>query len=127
MLRIGQLFFPDRENHFDQYGDSVTDYGKRDRDAAYSYVKQWRRALDVGANVGIFSLDFAKRFEEVVAFEPMPETLECLALNIPSNVRIEPFAIADAPGVLNMYRTSSSGASFILNHPQVITPPHKPA
>lgn len=122
MFQIGPLFFPDRENHFTQYGDSVEEYQQCDRDAAYAYVKRWRRALDIGANVGIFTRDFASRFDEVVAFEPMPETRECLALNVPANVRIEPFALADEAGVLEMYRTPSSGASFICNHPQVMIP-----
>ena len=121
MFELGGLFFPDGEKHFTLYGDLISEYGKKDRDAAYAYVKRWRRALDVGANVGIFSRDFATKFEDVVAFEPIPTTRECLALNVPPNVRIEPFAIADESGVLNMYSTKSCGASFITNHPQVIT------
>jgi FkbM family methyltransferase len=127
MLQIGTFYFPDGEAHFAQFGDKVGDYGKLDRDAAYPYVKQWRRALDVGANVGIFSVDFARRFEEVVAFEPVPRTRECLALNAPANVRVEPYAIADEPGVLRMHSTTQNcGGSFISNHPQVKTPEYKP-
>ena len=122
MIQIGGLYFPDGERQFTQYGDAICDYQKRDRDAVYPYVKQWRRALDVGANVGIFSRAFAERFAEVVAFEPMPQTRECLALNVPENVRIEPYAVADEPGVLKMYRTKGSGASFICDHPQVMIP-----
>lgn len=123
MLKIGGLFFPDGERHFAQFGDQVADYGKADRDAAYPYVRQWRRALDVGANVGVFSCDFAARFEDVVAFEPVPRTRACLALNVPANVRVEPFAVADQPGVLRMYPTvANSGGSFICNHPDVMNP-----
>lgn len=125
MFQIGGLFFPDGENHFTRFGDLIHEYGKLDRAAAYKYVKAWRRVLDLGANVGVFARDFATRFDEVVAFEPMPETRECLALNVPPNVRIEPFAVADKSGVLHMHRTPSSGASFITDHPQVITPEHK--
>ncbi|MBA3835105.1 MAG: hypothetical protein H0X53_04545 [Sphingomonas sp.] len=72
MLKIGSLFFPDGETHFQQFGSKVSEYGRRDREVAYSYVKHWRRAVDVGANVGIFARDFASKFEKVVAFEPMP-------------------------------------------------------
>ena len=122
MIQIGGLYFPDGERQFTQYGDGICDYQKRDREAVYPYVKQWRRALDVGANVGIFSRAFAQKFAEVVAFEPIPQTRECLALNVPANVRIEPYAVAGQPGVLRMYRTKDSGASFICDHPQVMTP-----
>lgn len=126
MIRVGGLLFPDTEKHFTQFGNAVEEYGKPDRQAAYAYVKRWRRALDVGANVGIFSRDFATRFDEVVAFEPMPRTRECLALNIPSNVRIEPVAVANKHGVLKMYRTKASGGSFICNHPKIVTPEISP-
>jgi FkbM family methyltransferase len=122
MLQIGELFFPDEERHFTQYGDRIGEYGQLDRDAAYAYVKQWRRALDVGANVGIFSRDFATRFEEVVAFEPVPATRQCLSLNVPANVRIESCAASDEERILRMYRTGNSGGSFVCNHPEVVTP-----
>ncbi len=122
MIEIGGLFYPVGEKHFSRHADAIYDYGKEDREAAYRYVKRWRRALDVGANVGIFARDFATRFEEVVAFEPMPATRDCLSLNIPPNVRVEPYAIANKPGALRMCRTKNSGASFICNHPRVITP-----
>lgn len=122
MIKIGGLYFPDGEMQFTQYGDAVGDYQKRDRDAVYPYVKNWRRALDIGANVGIFSRAFAEKFDEVVAFEPMPPTRECLMLNVPANVRVEPYALADEPGILKMYRTKGSGASFICDHAQVMIP-----
>jgi len=83
MFEVGGFYFPDGERHFTRFGDFVREYGQLDRDAAYPYVKRWRRALDVGANVGIFSCDFAKRFQEVVAFEPVPRTRECLVRNVP--------------------------------------------
>lgn len=122
MLKVGSFFFPAGETHFTQFGDAVEDYGKLDRTAAYRYVRRWRRALDVGANVGIFARDFAARFDEVVAFEPVNRTRECLAVNVPPNVRIEPYAVADQPGVLQMYPViMNSGGSFICNHPQVPT------
>jgi FkbM family methyltransferase len=121
-IKVGPLFFPDFEDHFTKRGDDILDYGKADRDAAYPYVKRWRRALDVGANVGIFSCNFAEKFDEVVAFEPMPRTRECLAANVPPNVRIEDCAVSDEEGVLNMYLTGSTGGSFVCDHPDVITP-----
>jgi FkbM family methyltransferase len=126
MINVGGLLFPDTEKHFTQFGDAVEEYGKPDRLAAYAYVKRWRRALDVGANVGIFARDFALRFEEVVAFEPMRRTRECLEQNVPGNVRIEPVAVANKPGVLQMYRTKASGGSFICNHPKIVTPEFSP-
>lgn len=123
MFQVGGLYFPDLESHFTRFGDSIHEYQRCDREAAYPYVNRWHRALDIGANVGIFSRDFATRFDEVVAFEPMPRVRECLELNVPSNVRVEPYAIADQLGTLQMYPTAkNSGGSFICNHPQIMVP-----
>lgn len=122
MFQVGGFFLPDGERHFADLRDKVAEYGKLDRDAAYKYVKRWRRALDIGANVGIFSRDFANRFVEVVAFEPVPSARECLTLNVPANVLIEPYAVLDKPGILKMYPTiENCGGSFICDHPQVVS------
>ena len=122
MQKVGPLLYPKAETKFTQHGKDIVKLGRKDRRAAYKYVKQWRRALDVGANVGVFSCAFAKRFDEVVAFEPMPRTRKCLALNVPANVRVEPYAVTDQCGALKMYTASSCGASFICDHPEVVRP-----
>ena len=122
MFESGGFWLPEGEHHFTQYGSELAAYQHRDRDAAYQYVTNWDVVLDVGANVGIFSRAFAEKFAKVIAFEPMPHTFECLALNVPENVQLENVAVADKPGCLDMYRTASSGASFILNHDMVVTP-----
>ena len=122
MQKVGQLFYPDHETKFTELGKDVVKLGRKDRQAAYRYVKRWRRALDIGANVGVFSRAFARRFDEVIAFEPMPRARKCLALNVPSNVCVQPFAMTDKCGPVKMYKTSSCGASFICNHPEVVRP-----
>ena len=40
-----------------------------------------QRVIDVGANVGIYSLWAAKRGAKVVAYEPAPDTFACLVAN----------------------------------------------
>jgi FkbM family methyltransferase len=122
MQKVGPLLYPDHETKFVELGKDVMKLGRKDRRAAYKYVKQWRRALDVGANVGVFSRAFAKKFDEVVAFEPMPRTRKCLAKNVPGNVRVKPYAVTDRSGPLKMYTTLSCGASFICDHPEVVRP-----
>lgn len=56
-------------------------------------------ALDVGANVGNHALFFARRFRQVVAFEPNPPVAKLLeanvALNDADNVRVVPVGLAD--------------------------------
>lgn len=41
-------------------------------DAALNHVRQFRRAVDVGAHTGTWTLPMARLFEAVEAFEPVP-------------------------------------------------------
>lgn len=50
--------------------------------AASAICKQKRRALDIGAHIGITALLLKRTFEQVFAFEPVPETYEALRLNL---------------------------------------------
>lgn len=50
-------------------------------EAALPFVKQWRCAVDGGAHVGTWSRYLAARFARVLAFEPAPDTYECLERN----------------------------------------------
>ena len=61
------------------------------RDASLKYVKQWRVCLDIGANVGEWARPLAKRFDQVICFEPNPNFRECFNRNITeSNVTLYP-------------------------------------
>ncbi|HYW45001.1 MAG TPA: FkbM family methyltransferase [Bryobacteraceae bacterium] len=81
---------------------------------SYEYVKQRELAaevkpgmvcLDVGANVGFYSLlfsTFCGEAGEVVAFEPLPANCDVLRhhirINRCSKIRVEPMALADFDG-----------------------------
>lgn len=95
MQLVAGIYIPDGDEHFVKLGPEIEHYQEPQRLKAFEYVKSWDRAVDLGAHVGIFSRDFARRFDEVVAFEPTPETRECLQRNVPQNVKIVPFACGD--------------------------------
>lgn len=123
MIQIGPMYFPDGEEHFQYYADNITDYQRHQRDKAFEYVTDWRMAVDVGAHVGIFSRAFAERFETVWSFEPVAETRECLRLNVPSNVVVQPYALGAAPGTRRISRTvANSGGSFLCDDPELVVP-----
>lgn len=49
--------------------------------AALKHCKQRRRAIDIGAHIGIWTVALAKRFAAVHAFEPVGENFKCLQEN----------------------------------------------
>lgn len=68
-------------------------------------------AVDIGANIGYFTLLLAKLVGpegRVIAFEPLPENFHVLqenvALNAYRNVTLEPRAVMEKPGTVRLYR-----------------------
>ena len=77
------------------------------------WLRQGDTAVDVGANIGLYALLFAKvvgQSGRVVAFEPDPDNHDRLVSNVGlngfRNVTAEQLAVFDAPGelILNRFR-----------------------
>ena len=65
------------------------------RDNGLKYVKSWRNALDIGANVGEWARPLAKRFNKVICFEPNPNFRNCFKKNIKDpNVILHPYGLS---------------------------------
>lgn len=95
-------WFPDMETHFPQMlqksinkgGPAEYQYQVRDRSLRYAKNKQL--ALDIGANVGLWSRSLCRHFEKVIAFEPVALFRECLEKNVSAaNIEISELALGD--------------------------------
>lgn len=78
---------------------------KRDVYHARQYIRDGDWVLDVGANIGAFSL-FVKdwcRGAKIVCVEPMPCNVEALRINIAGSAEIEAAALSDHTGGLTIY------------------------
>jgi FkbM family methyltransferase len=65
------------------------------RDNSLKYVKSWRNALDIGANVGEWTRPLAKKFDKVICFEPNPNFRKCFEKNIAEgNVILHPYGLS---------------------------------
>ena len=66
------------------------------RDNSLRYVKKWRNAIDVGSNVGEWTRPLAKKFQQVICFEPNPNFRECFNKNISeTNVTLHPYGLSN--------------------------------
>jgi FkbM family methyltransferase len=64
----------------------------------------FRCALDVGAHIGIWSLELSRHFEEVHAFEPVEENRRCLEQNTKGRpVTSHACAVGEQSGFCNMW------------------------
>jgi FkbM family methyltransferase len=78
---------------------NVVDYQSGQINTAMSCCKQFRTAIDVGANYGIMSFHMSKRFTNVHAFEIEPNVYNCLETNVKhfnlDNVQIHACGLGD--------------------------------
>lgn len=89
-------FFPDGEKHLpewmmqaNQRRHDVLQYQFKKYEAALTFVKQRRLAIDVGANIGLWSKNMVEDFEVLHAFEPVPKYVECWQENMLGEVNAE--------------------------------------
>jgi FkbM family methyltransferase len=74
--------------------------------------------VDVGANLGYYTLIALKAGKRVVAVEPQPLNLSALYRNLVVNgwtdrAEVFPVALADKPGLLTLYGASGPSASLV--------------
>ena len=108
-------WFPDGETHFQKMLDKSiakggpVRYQWQVRDKSLRYVKNFNFALDIGANVGLWSRDLCDHFQSVVAFEPVALFRECLVKNVTKiNLQIQNFALGDQTSTVNMIITEDN-------------------
>ena len=92
MKKVDGWYFPDGESHLPQWManpkvrmmlNGRAAYQGQKQVAAMDLCKNFRRAIDVGGHVGLWSFNLAHRFARVEAFEPVAAHRECFFENIP--------------------------------------------
>ena len=123
MLKHQGIYLPDGETHLTdwmtQAGELVDGKGtyqiKKLR-AAVALCKQFRTAIDIGGHCGLWSMQLAKQFKHVHAFEPVSAHRECFVKNLENvaNVTLHACALGKAAGSISI-RTAptSSGDSWV--------------
>ncbi|MEO8512663.1 MAG: FkbM family methyltransferase [Ignavibacteria bacterium] len=89
----------------------------------YSFKAEKNRKiniLDIGANVGYFSLFAAKKFPnaDIYSFEPFPGTFERLSDNIRNNnsgIKAFPYAVSDFNGTSDFYSFEWAGCNTMVD------------
>jgi FkbM family methyltransferase len=88
-------------------------------EAALSLCKKRRTVVDGGAHVGSWSVHFAKHFDKVLAFEPVPDNIECFHLNLarvhkhyPDKVVLHEAALSDHVGSVHLYNAGGKSVSW---------------
>lgn len=86
--------------------------------AIVALLRDSDRFVDVGANLGYYTLLALQRGVPVVAFEPQAQNLRCLYANLVANswdagAEVFPVALAERPGLMSLYGASGPSASLV--------------
>jgi FkbM family methyltransferase len=95
-------------------------YQQLARTKSIDFVKEKKLALDIGANVGLWSRDLCQHFTKVIAIEPITEFCNCLKLNVPAkNLEILSLALGAEDTQVEMIMTPENTGHTHVN-PQSI-------
>ena len=112
MKNIHNFYFPDWDNHFQDFFNLNIGYQEAQRNRALSFVEDFGVAIDCGAHVGLWSKDLSNYFDNLYCFEPVKEFFECLKLNIKSkNAKLFNLGLGEKKIETEAVITKSSGNS----------------
>lgn len=109
---------PDSELHFlpTMFENFETNYQENTLKNGLGLTARRAVCIDVGANIGLFSVRFGRLFDQVYSFEPVPSNFDCLIENTRAmpNVTCHQVALGDAPGeiILSLPRKASNSGAF---------------
>ena len=112
--------FPDFDRHFARTVSQWpgTDYQQATIDQAVRHAKGFDCAIDVGGNIGLHTVRFAQKFQQVHSFEPTAVNFECLQKNTESfdNVTLHRYGLGNEETVLSIKlpRDSNNCGNFSL-------------
>ena len=101
---------PKWDNHFNSR-IKKGEYQKNQRDFALGFVEDWDIAIDIGANIGLWTKPLCEKFKFVWAFEPSRENWEHCHKNLEgiNNYQLEQVALGDKQAEdVRLYSTSDS-------------------
>jgi FkbM family methyltransferase len=121
MYQAHGWFFADQDTHFSHMIEKnikkggPAAYQEPVRKKSLEFVSDYGVAVDIGANVGLWSRDLAIKFARVIAIEPVVEFQECLRRNVPmENIEVWPFALGTEDTTIDMIITEgNTGHSHI--------------
>ena len=131
MKKVFDWWLPDSDKHIAEKLKEQSpvnrgyDYQTQQRDYALSfslkYASRSKVALDIGAHVGLWSVDMANHFKELICFEPIKESGECLIKNMAdrniTNYRLHDCALGSDFGTVKLNTNDdNSGNPFVDNN-----------
>jgi hypothetical protein len=82
MKKIKSYYIPKEDKSYEIYFSKFDHYQEAQRNRALAQVKNWNLAIDIGANIGLWSRELTNFFDKTICFEPNLKSIKCLKKNI---------------------------------------------
>jgi len=123
MKNVKGWHLPEWDTHFEKMLKEVNgkyEYQYAQRQYALSYVNNFNlNALDIGSNIGFWSVELCNKFKHVYAFEPHPENNECYKKNLNqyNNYTLYEIAVSNVSNkILELYVSPDECGNASLNN-----------
>ena len=93
------------ENDTDMFNPA---YEEKYRNVIIEHLPNKRTFVDVGANVGLWSLPMTKYFQKIISYEPSKQNIECIKINIPKGIELREKAVADFQGEAEFHQAGKN-------------------
>ena|SRR6056300_1561429 len=67
---------------------ALAEYEEKQRKTILKHIPVKKTFVDVGANVGVWSITLQQHFDHVISYEPSVRNVECLKLNVQGRTEI---------------------------------------
>ena len=120
MKKIKDYFIPDEDKSYDQYLAEYDHYQEAQRNRALAQVNNWNLAIDIGANIGLWSRDLTNYFDKTICFEPNSNCIEYLKKNITiEKAIIYNHALGSKNEDKELFAPVNSGGSSFINNVKI--------
>ena len=120
MKKIKDYFMPNEDKTYDQYLAKYDHYQAAQRNRALTQVNNWNLAIDIGANIGLWSRDLTNYFDKTICFEPNSNCIEYLKKNITiEKAIIYNHALGSKNEDKELFAPVNSGGSSFINNVKI--------
>ena len=117
MKKNKSYYIPKEDKSYEDYFSNFDHYQEAQRNRALAQVNKWNLAIDIGANIGLWSRDLTNFFHKTICFEPNSNCIKYLKKNIIiEKAIIHNYALGSKNEDKELFTPINSGGSSLIDN-----------